>query len=127
MSGRVEDPAGKERTRFAGLLEPDLANLRLREQGGSFDQAAEFLLAHVTMLTFTCEQVFHRLVLDLQPLEMNDPQVIRALPPNLILRQLHPALRPSGISAIRALTSFRTSVARKGLLAGKRIVPLVVS
>ncbi len=127
MSGRVENRAAKERTRFA-LLEPNLPNLRLREQRGSFDQAAEFLLAHVMMLTFTREQIFHRLVLDLQPLEMNDAQGNPRPASKLDFAPASPrAIDRAAYSAMRAFTSFRTNAAGKGLSAGKRIVPLLVS
>ena len=59
------------------------------EEGGVFDEAAEFFFADVMVGAFAGRQVLESLVLHLESFEVDDAQVEVALVPDLALCQFH--------------------------------------
>jgi len=59
------------------------------EQGGVFDEAAEFFFADVMVRAFASGKVFESLVFHLEALEMEDKKILVARIPDLALLQFH--------------------------------------
>ena len=68
---------------------PDFADFILGEQGCAFDETTESFLADAMMCPLARQEVGDRFVLHFQPFQLHEPDILIALFPDLVLRELH--------------------------------------
>ncbi len=68
---------------------PDPSDLILGKQGRSLQQTAEFLFADMMVLPLARNEVRNLLVTHFETLELNDPKIVIALLPDLVLGEFH--------------------------------------
>jgi hypothetical protein len=72
-----------------GRLRARLFDLIGSQQIRVFDEAAEFFFADVMVRAFASGEIFEGLVLNLEPLEMEDQKILVAFVPDLALHKFH--------------------------------------